>query len=538
MKIYQGIAFASILSVGLASAAHAGHWGVDYILYSGSSRSISRVATYDVPGNGKPPRWLYQTFDSDSLTDIYTEKMFRPHNEKEGLGPAPGRSVSIDDRPIAYSVVYDPAQGPADDPAPFSADSNNTMTVQPFFKWVPDNPDDKPTPTFYIYEIAMAWAHRGESPPRSTDPGYAGAGLEVVTLATGMEKEKNAISRSVPLTWWPGGPGLDFVDGKWRELVTLMTPNGKDTIAGPVRTQICNIKATNFPMTPISNVRSIRAHTNYVVHILDMSIKVRRLGTLDAFASEATVAAGAKDPDEHVAEIEVSTGLAADPNVGVPNYPLELDPQVLFGNGVQANALLTRRHGAQTGTAPNGDPIYAPLLTDDNGKVIIGTLRSSDKIKVAPTSGKKDKRVKVKLSLGRGENDPSAQTNQVWDGTWQYDEYFALDDPDPEAPIFPTIIFKPNVASDLIKGHTIQFRVKSVKVYDSTGNAMVQRTINRIDEPELVNNLAHFLQDHATESPAGHYMQTLRISGYPKMLIDHINFEAVDCTDWQKPAGE
>ena len=174
----------------------------------------------------------------------------------------------------------------------------------------------------------------------------------------------------------------------------------------------------------------------YVV-AYELTLRVRRVGPTGDFGTEATIAAGGKDPDVHRAELEVTANPAI---AGIP-----VDVNIVAGTGQ-----------GKDGTGGAATLTVAAETTDANGKAT-GTLTSSNKVE----------EVRVQSHPTEESFNSEIVIYQRWDhengGEWEYDAWFI-----------------PNAYSDVswalqiddggqivpITGHTAKFYAQRVVYYE------------------------------------------------------------------------
>jgi hypothetical protein len=196
----------------------------------------------------------------------------------------------------------------------------------------------------------------------------------------------------------------------------------------------------------------------YEATVASAAVRLRRHGTTEATAESATIAAGAKAGNEHLADVELNVWAPMQTHYAsyaLPGAEVKVSARVLFGDGVGGvggNAKFTRTPG--------------PLYMDEGGRVNLGTVRSSNRTTVVPQQGQPDMRMRVQVPIGSG--GPSAVINQVWDQANVWDNGFPTLTPDQTFNSVQSVTFKPQFgggASNVpITGHKLRFLVTKVLV--------------------------------------------------------------------------
>ena len=174
----------------------------------------------------------------------------------------------------------------------------------------------------------------------------------------------------------------------------------------------------------------------YVV-AYDLTLRARRKGSTANFGTEATIAAGGKDPDVHKAELEVTASPAI---AGIP-----VDVNIVAGTGQGKDG---------TGGAATLD--MASETTDANGKAT-GTFTSSNKTE------------EVRLQSHPTEESLNSEIviHQQWDhengGEWEYNGWSI---PNAYSDVSWTLQIDDGGQSVPITGHTAKFYAQRVVYYE------------------------------------------------------------------------
>lgn len=280
-----------------------------------------------------------------------------------------------------------------------------TVTITPVFKWVGNEP---PSKKLYLAERSMIYITRsyfptGADQPHSAANPYKGGGFALDEAENGFND---------PIFGWPTLPDGYTVDrnvqtdGVSKVHVNYVSTNGSSTYKGPSRQLTVRATSGGWSFGNDSQQQgsaSLQAFFFYEATASVFNLDVKRRGSNNDFNIDTSVAAGGYPSDVHDADVRLTAKapLRSLGTVPLSNQKIPIDPpNVFYGEkAAKTNAKYTSS-GVQT--------------TDSNGQMIIGDLRSSDKIKwfnpIDPTS-----RVRLMLDLGLGSySNPSAYLTQFW----------------------------------------------------------------------------------------------------------------------------
>ena len=279
------------------------------------------------------------------------------------------------------------------------------------------------------------------------------------------------------------------------------------------------------------------------IGLAGFNLEVRRLNT-PTWSQSAKIAAGAKESNEHIAEVRLTVSPV------LPGIKVPFVPRLRFGNGKGGkHAKFTPANGPQTGVDAGGEPVYGPLVTNANGQVVIGTIRSSDTLRD----------IQVQLPVDLGDNAVKSTLNQAWNegDEWTFEPAHLKGD-------IP-ISFKPHFLSNgvnvPITYHTMRFFVSKVRIerWDIPTRTMKAAIIT--DNPDLVDanasppvvlgtpgSYAHLVRpglldnnlppDHIPDSGNGTYQGILRLPVFPTpVVVQQVWFKADDVTVYKKPVA-
>jgi hypothetical protein len=288
---------------------------------------------------------------------------------------------------------------------------NVSMTVHAVFKWVGDGTPTKHLAIGEQNEIGIIRTHRPRgtgiyySPEHTALEPYSGAGFDILSAQNGF---KDPLLNSGHTDVYSGNnTDYDSQANVTRpyHLTILAAPQGKTEFNGPKRTLSVSIAASAWTFGPKwydrSGYATCSAMLFYKVTPATIGLKVRRKGTTETFQDSTSIAAGGKASDEHFADVEISAFAPLGPFGESKPLTDSFVPPPIIENGEGYNGVDAEYSGTNL------------PFTDNTGRVIIGEVRSSDKILQYDTADPTS-RITLKLPLDLGFYAPKAYLDEIW----------------------------------------------------------------------------------------------------------------------------
>jgi hypothetical protein len=509
-RVLSGAIFFGLCG-GLAQPAHAGYWTVDHY-----TCVLDRSGTnFYVNDHGQPT--------SEQIFDGKDDPYNGPHVKGYAQG---GDKIEFTGSFLRYNgrgdVTYPTGTGSV------------KLSATAYYKWEGDG-----TPTDYIYTVERLQMYTGREYVMSPqymylnshpqDAPYTGEGFHIDVARDGFNTPLDDAGHVNPFAGgYSSGSDLQAT-GFWYHPYhfSIIPSEGKTTVPGITRTIQCQISASNGWHLTNDQYADAWYNIQYQSTLANLGVSVRRKGTNDPYGGETTIAAGAKDTNEHEAEVQISAGVEGVPLKDLP--PLKLVPPTEQGIDIPAQLTIV------------DDP---EAKTDGNGVVLAGHIRSRDKLSVPwwiPNAPPEDVPTRVELDMGPGYIHPSANVNHAWgDAIWSYQPFYLKEGA--EIPVQMKLQLDANTP---VQKHLIEFQVMhaQVTVWDTTSLSWQTFVITNNPQMAIAEGLpnvkvgepqffAAFDISPAEEVAPGQYKAKLTIKNLPANYVggrvEQVWFRAVD----------
>lgn len=337
---------APILFAASAKPARAGYWTVDHCEFV-----LDRSGTSFHPdANGQPT--------SDPIYD-----------EKYGDENRPHIAGKLNHNRLEFYGTFLDYNGP--NLTHGAGTGKAKLTVTAFYRWH----GDEPIPEF-IYSkerlkvyVGLEHCLNWDAPSFNSHPQYQpykGEGFSITRAIDGFGlREPDDAGHVNPFSGGYGS-GTDLqARGFWfyPDHLGVIESKGRTLVPGITRTMDFEVAAPGGWALGHNQYAMAWYNMEYVAEFAGFDVKVRRKGTTQPFASEATIAPGHVDRDEHAAEVEVQSNIQRLKRDEFP--PLRFRPTTERGKNLPAEFEEYEGLNAEA---------------DDSGKLIAKVVRSRDKI--------------------------------------------------------------------------------------------------------------------------------------------------------------